>query len=140
MDVREETRGAGWRLFAGIMIMTVGFFNFIFGIVTILNPKYLYYYYTSNGDGTVTVHHLAFGTVTAWGWAILILGVVQFFVALGIFAGYSWAAVLGIIVAVGNAITQLLAIGLYPWWSILIITIDVLVIYGLAVYGFPDES
>ena len=60
--------------------------------------------------------------------------------SLGIFAGYSWAAVLGIIVAVGNAITQLLAIGLYPWWSILIITIDVLVIYGLAVYGFPDES
>jgi hypothetical protein len=134
---QHAERGAGWRIFAGIMIMLVGFFNFIDGIVTILSPKYLYYYYTPNGDGTVTVHHLIFGGVTGWGWALLIIGIIQVLAALAIFGGSSWGAIVGIVVAVCNAIAQLMWIGVYPWWSIVIIAIDVLVIYGLAVYGFP---
>ncbi len=140
MATRYEDRGIGWRIFAGIMLMLVGFFNFIDGIVAIVNPKYLYFYSTPNGDGTATVHHLVFGSVNAWGWAILILGIIQVLAAFAIFGGFGWAAIVGITVAVCNSIAQILWIGVYPWWSILAILIDILVIYGLAVYGFSPAS
>ncbi|HLN15415.1 MAG TPA: hypothetical protein VK277_01565 [Acidimicrobiales bacterium] len=140
MAMTMEERGSGWRVFAGIMILLVGIFNFIDGIVAIANPHYIYYYVSPSGSSSVETHHLVFGNLTGWGWAMLILGVIQFLVALAIFAGQGWAAVVGIIVATLNAIGQLMLIGSYPWWSIIIIVIDVLVIYGLAVYGFPREA
>ncbi len=131
-----ETRGSGWRAFAGVMILLVGIFNFIDGIVAVLDRNYYAYFYTTSGNASVTVHHLVFGDIRSWGWAILILGIIEVVTALAIFAHMSWAAAVGIVVAACNAIGQLLLLGLYPWWSIIAIAIDVLVIYGLAVYGF----
>ena len=75
---------------------------------------------------------------TAWGWAILIVGIVQFLAALAIFSQQSWGAVVGIIVASLGAIGQLLYLGVDPWWSIIVIAIDILVIYALAMHGFPE--
>jgi hypothetical protein len=132
MHAVAERTGSGWRLFAGILIMLVGIFNAIDGIVTIANPHYFAIY----SDGYT--HHLIFGTLSAWGWAILIVGIVQFLAALAIFSRRGWGAVVGIIVASLSAIGQLLYLGVDPWWSIIVIAIDLLVIYGLAAYGFPD--
>lgn len=143
MQARTQARASGWVTFAGIMILLVGAFNFIDGIVAIVNSHYYAYYYTVNGSQTATVHHLVFGSsIAAWGWAMLIGGVIEALVALAILAGQSWAAVVGIIVATLNAIGQLMMIGIYPWWSVIAIAVDVLVIYGLAVYGFgaPAEA
>ncbi len=139
MTTRADTKGSGWRIFAGLMILLVGAFNFIDGIVAVANPHYYYYYETGTNNSSVTVHHLVFGTLNGWGWGILILGIVQVLVALAIFAGQAWAAVLGIVVAVLNAIGQLLLISVFPWWSVITIAIDVLIIYALAVYGFVDR-
>lgn len=138
---RLATRGGGWRTFAGVMIMLAGIFNFIDGIVAVMGSNYYSFYYTSSGNSSVTLHHLVFGSsVAAWGWMILILGVVEFLAALAIFARMPWAAAVGIFVAALNAIGQLLWIGVYPWWSVIAIAIDVLVIYGLAMYGFEPAS
>ncbi len=134
MQTQVERTGSGWRVFAGIMIGLVGIFNFIDGIVTVANPHYFTIYSTGY------THHLVFGSLNAWGWAILILGVIQFLAALAIFAGQGWGAVVGIIVAAFSAIGQLLYLGVDPWWSILVIAIDVLIIYGLASYGFPARA
>jgi hypothetical protein len=43
--------------------------------------------------------------------------------------------VLGIFLASLSLIAQLFFLPAYPNWSIIIMTIDVLVIYGLTVYG-----
>jgi hypothetical protein len=122
------------------MMMLVAMFNFIDGIVAIVNPKYFYFYYTTSGNETVTTHHLVFGSLNSWGWAVMILGIIQLFAALAIFAHYTWGAVVGIIVVSCNAIAQLLWIGVYPWWSVIAIIIDVLVLYALAVYGVRGRS
>jgi len=83
--------------------------------------------------------HLVFGTLISWGWTILILGGIEFIVGIGVLAGQRWAAWAGIAFATLNAIGPLLYLPSYPVWSI-IISIDILVIYGLAMYVALQET
>ena len=53
----------------------------------------------------------------------------------GIFNGDLWARILGIIGASLNVLAQMAFLSIYPAWSFLIILIDALVIYALAVHG-----
>ena len=46
-----------------------------------------------------------------------------------------WAAIVGMVTAFVNAISQLSASHTFAVWAITIVAIDVLVIYGLARYG-----
>ena len=132
--------GSRWRIFAAVLILLVGAFNFIDGIVAIANPHYYYYYISVSGQPATVTHHLVFGDLTAWGWTILILGVIQVLVALAIFTGRHWAAYVGIAIACLNAIGQLMFIGVYPWWSVIAIVIDIIVVYALVMYGFPERA
>ena len=119
---REQ--GSGWVLFAGIMIVTVGVLNLIYGIAAI-------------GDSTFFVagQKYILSGLNTWGWVMLILGVGQILAAFSIWAGNRFGRWFGITCAVLNAIAALLAIPAYPFWSLVVIAIDILVIYGLAAYG-----
>jgi len=119
---REE--GTGWVLFAGIMIVTVGILNLIYGIAAI-------------GDSTFFVADQKFilSGLNTWGWVMLILGAGQILAAFSIWAGNSFGRWFGITCAVLNAIAAMFAIPAYPFWSLVVIAIDILVIYGLAAYG-----
>jgi len=121
-DWREE--GSGWVLFAGIMIVTVGILNVIYGIAAI-------------GDSTFFVADQKYilSGLNTWGWVMLVLGVGQMLAAFSIWAGNSFGRWFGITCAVLNSIAALLAIPAYPFWSLVVIGIDILVIYGLAAYG-----
>jgi hypothetical protein len=114
--------GAGWIGFAGILLILVGFFNVIDGIAAIANSKYV-------------VNQLMFSNLDAWGWFFLIWGALQVFAGFAVLGGASWAAIVGIVTAFFNAIAQLSWIEVNPWWATLAIVIDILVIYGLVVYG-----
>ena len=127
MATQANERGTGWTTFAGVLFMVVGTFNFIDGIVAVANAHYF-------------DDHLVFGDLKSWGWTMLILGVIIFLVGLAIVAGQTWAAWTGIILASLNAIGQLLFLPAYPFWSILVIAIDVIVIYGLSVYGITPRT
>jgi hypothetical protein len=118
----EEASGTGWITFAGVMLILVGFFNIIDGIAAIANSDYL-------------VNQLLFSNLDAWGWFFLIWGAVQVCTGFAIFAGATWAAVVGVVSAFGNAIAQLSWARVYPVWAICAIVLDVLIIYGLMVYG-----
>ena len=121
-DYREQ--GSGWVLFAGIMILTVGILNVIYGIAAI-------------GDSTFFVADQKYilSGLNTWGWAMLILGALQILAAFSIWAGTSFGRWFGIACAMLNAIAALLAMPAYPFWSLVVIAIDILVIYGLAAYG-----
>jgi hypothetical protein len=119
---REE--GSGWVLFAGIMIVTVGILNAIYGIAAIGDSKFF----------LADQKYILSGLHT-WGWVMLILGVLQILAAFSIWSGGTFGRWFGITVAVVNAIAALLALPAYPFWSLAIMSLDVLVIYGLAAYG-----
>ena len=118
----ESIAGAGWITFAGILLIMVGVFNIIDGIAAIANSDYL-------------THQLLFANMDAWGWFFLIWGAIQVLAGVFVFGGSTWAAVVGVVAAFLNAIAQLSWAATYPVWSISAIVIDVLVIYGLVVYG-----
>ncbi|HEY7282230.1 MAG TPA: hypothetical protein VID47_11620 [Actinomycetota bacterium] len=124
-DRREPTGWVGWAIFACVLIILVGGFNIIYGLVGVFDDQRLVT--TRNGL-------LVFDTTT-WGWILLIIGVVQVFAALAIFSGRVWGRIVGILMAGLNAWAQLTILEAQPVWSSLIIAVDVLVIYALAVHG-----
>ena len=123
----EEDSGTGWIAFAGTMLILVGCFNVIDGIAAIANSDYL-------------VNQLLFSNLHAWGWFFLIWGAVQIVTGFAIYSGAGWAAIVGVVSAFGNAIAQLSWARAYPVWAIAAIVLDVLVIYGLVVYGGRRDS
>ena len=123
----EEGSGFGWIAFAGTMLILVGCFNVIDGIAALANSSYV-------------ANNLLFANLHAWGWFFLIWGAVQIVAGFAIYAGSGWAAIVGIVSAFGNAIAQLSWARANPVWAICAIVLDVLVIYGLVVYGGRRED
>ena len=121
-------KGGGWVLFAGIMIAMLGVLNVIYGIAAIGNAHFF-------------VHNTnyVFGSLNTWGWVTLLIGIVQLFVAYSIWAGGAFGRWAGIAIASLSAITALLEIPAYPFWSLAIFAVDVLIVYGLAAYGGEPE-
>jgi hypothetical protein len=119
-----DEEGGGWVAFAGVMIMLAGVINAIYGIAAIAESSF----YVGNT-------RFVFSDLKTWGWIVLCLGALQIAVAVGIWAQEGWARWTGVAVAGLNAIAQLLFISAYPWLSLAVFTLDVLVIYGLIAHG-----
>jgi hypothetical protein len=79
--------------------------------------------------------HYVFGSLRTWGWITLIIGVLQLLAAAGVLAGNQWARWFGVAVLGLNAIDQMFFIPAYPFWSLMIIAVDVVALYGLCAYG-----
>ena len=122
----EPTAWVGWVIFAGIMLMVVGAFQAIDGLVALFKDEY----YVVRPNGLVL--NVDF---TAWGWTHLILGAIAVVTGIGVLLGQTWARVTGIIIAVLSALANIAFLPAYPIWATIIIALDVLAIYALAVHG-----
>jgi len=120
----EPDHGAGWLLFAGAMVMIAGFLNLIYGIAGIGNANWL----EANSA-------YVFSNLKTWGWIVTIVGVLQLTAAFSIWAGNEYGRWIGIVSAGLNSIVMLMFIPAYPFGALAVFAIDVLVIYGLVVYG-----
>ena len=120
----EDIQGAGWVMFAGIMILIVAVLNIIYGIAAIDGSKFF-----------IEDEKFILSDLNTWGWIVLIIGVLQLFAGFSIWAGGEYGRWIGIITASVSAIGALLTIPGYPFWSLAIFAIDILIIYGLAAYG-----
>ena len=118
-------RGEGWIAFAGVMLMFAGVLNFIWGIAAIDDSAYF------NGDNRFVI----FDSLNAWGWFLLIVGILQVVAAvLGLEpphvrpgGGHRFASL--------NAMILLFTVNVFPFAAFMLFIVDLLVIYGLAVYG-----
>ena len=123
MDPRS-TRGAGWLAFSAVVLVIGGLFAMIDGLVAVNQSRFF-------SQNAVFI----FSDLKTWGWIIFGLGVAGIASGVAVFSGRQWARWTGIIVATASACGQLLFAQAYPLWSLMIMTIDFLVIYGLVVYG-----
>ena len=120
----EGGHGYGLVLFASILLVVIGCFNVIYGIAAIANS----HVFTPNA-------HYVFANLKTWGWITLIIGILQLLAAAGVLAGNSLARWFAVAVLGLNAINQMLFIPAYPFWSLMIIAMDVVALYGLCAYG-----
>jgi hypothetical protein len=120
----SSEKGAGWLTFAAFMLILGGIFGMIDGVVALSKSSF----YVANA-------HYIFSDLNTWGWIALVVGAVTLFAGFGIFSGSQWARWTGIVVAGLQATAQILMIQAYPFWSLCVFAIDLLVIYALAVYG-----
>jgi hypothetical protein len=127
---RGASQGEGyWMIvFAVVLLLTVGFFNLIDGIAAIANS----HVFIANA-------HYVIGDLRAWGWVALILGALQILAALGVLAGNQAARWFGVAVIGLNTIGQMFFIPAYPFWSLMIIAVDVVALWGLCAYGSRDN-
>jgi len=107
-------------------MLLVGSWQFIQGLVALFDPGF---YKVSSHGLVVNVNY------NVWGWTHLLLGAVLLLSGVGVLAGNIVARTVAVIVAGLSAIANLAFITAYPFWSILIISVDVLVIYALTVHG-----
>ena len=123
----EETSGwaAGFVLFAAVMMIMAGVWQALAGLIALFENEFY----------VATRNYLFEFDATTWGWIHLLLGVIVGLAGLGLLAGQTWARVVGITLAVLSAIANFLFIPYYPFWSLLIIALDVFVIWAIAAHG-----
>ena len=124
----ERRQGFGLIVFAAVMLLVVGFFNLIDGIVAIAKS----HFFVGNA-------HYVIGDLRAWGWTVLILGALQLLVAAGVVTGNQVARWTAVVLIGLNAIAQMMFLPHYPFWSLLIIALDVVALWGLCAYGSREN-
>jgi hypothetical protein len=125
---QAEGHGYGLVLFASILMLIVGIFNLIYGIAAIANS----HVFTANA-------HYVFGNLRTWGWITLIIGALQLLAAGGVLAGNQAARWFAVAVLGLSAIDQMFFVPAYPFWSLMIIAVDVVALYGLCAYGSREN-
>jgi hypothetical protein len=124
----QPVRGLGRVIFAAILLLVAGTLNIIYGIAAISDSKFF-----------VNETRYVFSNLHTWGWITLVLGVIQLTGGFSLAAGRAYGRVVGITAASLGAIGALLSIGgAYPFWSLGIFALCVIVIHGLVVYGEPE--
>ena len=120
-------RGGGLLIFATVLLGVLGLFNLLDGIAAIAQSGFF-----------VANTRYVIGDLRAWGIAITILGALQVLAAFGVMAGNQVARWFGVAVLGINAVAQMFFIPSYPFWSLMIIAVDIVGLYALCAFGGKD--
>ena len=116
---------AGWISFAGILMVILGALAFFEGLIALLRDNY----YVATGDGFLIFD------VTAWGWIMLLWGIVLACVGLGLLGGAGWARWTAIVLVSINFFSQLGFLGNTNdlLWVLISLTLNIIVLFALIV-------
>jgi hypothetical protein len=116
---------SGWAVggiaFAATVLTIIGVFQIIAGLVAVFDDDFY----------VVTANYTFDLDTTAWGWVHLLLGILLVGTGWGLFSRAAWAGVTAIMLASLSAILNFFFIPYYPFWSILMIALDIWVIWAL---------
>lgn len=111
----------GWAAGAAVLLLVVGLFHVIQGLVALVQTEFFVV-----GAGQLIVMDF-----TAWGWGLLIGGIVLALAGVAVFTGQMWARSAGIFLAAVSMLAQLVFLVAFPLWSLAMVAINVVIIYGL---------
>jgi hypothetical protein len=121
-----QTAWAGWVIFGGVMLIMLGAFQIVEGLVALFDDGF---YLVGRSGLVVDVDY------NTWGWVHTGIGLIAVLAGLGLLAGNMAARIVGVAVAFLSAIVNLAFLSAYPVWSTIMITVDVIVIYAIIVHG-----
>ena len=125
---RTGSHGYGLVLFASVVLFLTGCFNMIQGIAAVANLNVFHAH-----------AHYVFANLTTWGWFTAILGALQLVAAAGVLAANQMFRWFAVVVIALNTIDQMFFIPAYPFWSLTIIAMDVVALWGLLAYGSREN-
>jgi hypothetical protein len=116
--------GHGIAVFAGVVMIVGGAFQALEGLAGIVRDKWL----------VVLPQYIYAFDLTLWGWIHLLVGLALLVIGIFLLRGQTWARVAGMVAAAISAILNFVWLPYSPWWALMIIAIDILVIWALAAY------
>lgn len=123
---REPSGWVGWIGFASFMLLLMGVFAIIAGIAALAKDTLVYH------SATNTAWVLDY---TQWGWVHIIAGALAILASGSLMSGNYFGRTFAVLIAFLSAVANMAFVPVYPVWSLLIITIDVLVIWAVTVHG-----
>ena len=123
-----QTRSAGSpfahgvTVFAGVMLIIAGGFQAIQAVAAIVHDQYI----------LVLPNYIYAFDLTAWGWIHLLVGLGLAVIGIFVLRGQTWARVAGLVLAGISALLNFFWLPQAPWWALLLIAVDILVIWALA--------
>jgi hypothetical protein len=114
----------GIAVFAGVAMIVGGAFQALEGLAGIIRDQWL----------VVLPNYIYAFDITVWGVIHLLVGLALVVIGVSLLRGQTWARVAGMIAAVASAILNFVWLPYSPWWALLIIAVDFLVIWALAQY------
>ena len=124
---RPSSAGVGRVLFAVVMFVVAAGLNIIPGIAAVSSSHFF----------VASAHYILSGLNT-WGWIAIVFGAVELLAAVSIWSGGAFGRWFGVLVAGVSAVLAMM-IPAYPFWSLTLVAIAFLVIYGLVAYGGKPE-
>jgi hypothetical protein len=117
---------SGWITFAGALALLAGAYNALSGIAAIADDE------TVSAVATQVLYGI---DLTVWGWFWLLVGALQIFTGVMILRRSEWGLALGVSLAGISAFMTVFVIFAAPLWAITVLTLNMLVIYGLLSRG-----
>jgi hypothetical protein len=114
----------GIAVFAGVVMIIGGAFQALEGLSAIVNDKYL----------VVAPSTIYAFDVTVWGVIHLLVGLALLMISFFLLRGATWARAAGIVVAAISAVVNFTWLPYSPWWALVVIGVDILIIWALASY------
>lgn len=122
-------QAAGWaagiKAFAGSLLVVIGSFNLIYGFAAVFNDQIWV-------EG---VNRTFLFDLTTWGWIHVILGAALVLVGVFLFQNAAWARISAAALVMINMVTQMAALPAFPWWSIVMIALDAVILWALLAHG-----
>ncbi|HET9658166.1 MAG TPA: hypothetical protein VFP72_22630 [Kineosporiaceae bacterium] len=122
----EPTGWVGWIVFGAVMMIIIGGLHVIQGLVALLKDTY---YLVTNSGLVVAVNY------TGWGWVHVIFGVIVCAAGIVLFTGRMWARIVAVCVAALSLLINFTFIAAYPFWSLTLMALDIIVMYAVIVHG-----
>jgi hypothetical protein len=119
--IEAEAEQSGWLVFAATIMVFTGLWNIFEGFIALFRASFF------TGPPV-------FGALASWALVWIAIGILLAAAGYGILAARSWARWFGIGIVSLNALSQMFAIAVYPLWSLFILTIDIVILYALAVH------
>lgn len=116
---------AGTSMGAAIILVTIGILQVFQGIAAVAEDELF----------VVGIEYTYKFDFTTWGWIHIALGAVIALVGFALFTGATWSRVAAIVLASLSILANFMWLPYYPWWSVLIIALDVVVIWAVATWN-----
>ncbi|MFI8195430.1 hypothetical protein ACIF6K_02685 [Streptomyces sp. NPDC085942] len=120
--VRADGRPAGPLRYFGVPLILSGVLSILQGIAGIAEDRLF---------GAPRHYEYRFD-LTSWGWIHLLVGIALVLVGVGVLRAMGRGRAAGVTAAAISLVTQFMFIPYYPLWSISVMTLDLIILWGLA--------